>query len=197
MWRAHIRVGAASKLSLGHRLTQSEEVRELFNSNNSARGPLNCRQSLTKLTVNCKELHPKLAKGWRFWRWLTLLACLLTLCWRILLTACRAYVDSVSSQRVALTETANLRLAEGFLAAYNRPRTSELRHFIVPTGPEDHRARRWQEKTRGWPAGKQTMQSKSKNFYGPHLWTRLEGRSLYGIFGTGIQQRWINLVKII
>ena len=73
----------------------------------------------------------------------------------VLLTACRAYVDSVSSQRVALIETANLelRLAEGFLAAYNRPRTSELRHFIVPTGPEDHRARRWQEKTRGWAGG--------------------------------------------
>ena len=72
--------GAASKLSLGHGLTQSEEVRELLNSNNSARGPLNCRQSLTKLTVNCKELHPKLAKSWLFWRWLTLLACLLTYC---------------------------------------------------------------------------------------------------------------------
>ena len=133
--------GAASKLNLGHRLTQWEEVCELLNSNNAARGPLDCRQSLTKLTINCKELHPKLAA--------LEVAHPTGVPVAVLLTACRAYADSVSSQRSALAETANL--AEGFLVANSRPRASKPRQFTVPTGPEDPR---WRTKPcKRWASG--------------------------------------------
>ena len=126
-------------MSLGHRLTQWEEAREWFNSNNSARGPLDCRQSLTKLTVNCKELHPKLAA--------LEVAHPTGVPVDVLPTHCRAYADSFSSQRAALTEPANL--AKGFLAANSRLRASKPRQFI-PTGPGDPRCR---TRPCGWTSG--------------------------------------------